>query len=261
MKPIIKWAGGKTKLLDQYRPRIPKDFGRYYEPFFGGGALFWDLLPQRAAISDANPHLIEALTHIKWRPDPLICALERHQKQHSEEHYYRVRAIDPLTLCPAEAAARFIYLNKTCFNGLYRENAKGQFNVPIGHYKNPCICDPNAIYATSKALQNATIACQDFAGTTKGATVGDLVFFDPPYHLDKSFNYKAGGFSPQDQIRLRDLAIELRDRGVNVMLSNSDCAFIRELYADFRIIETQRPGNISSDPKKRGPIAELLVLG
>lgn len=260
MKPIMKWVGGKGALLDQYRPHIPK-FDHYYEPFFGGGALFWDLLPQGATISDASPHLIGALVQIKWRRDPLICALQRHQAQHSEDHYYAVRAIDPLTLCPMEAAARLLYLNKTCFNGLYRENAKGQFNVPMGRYKNPRICDPDAIYAASEALQGVTIACQDFAETTKGASVGDLVFFDPPYHLTRSFNYKAGGFSLEDQIRLRDLAVGLRDRGIKVMLANSDCEYVRELYKDFTIVETQRPGNISSDPKKRGPIPELLVLG
>lgn len=259
MKPIIKWAGGKTALLDQYRCYTP-DFDRYYEPFFGGGALFWDLLPQRATISDANPHLIGALTQIKWRPDPLIVALERYKALHCESYYYSIRSIDPLTLCPVEAAARFLYLNKTCFNGLYRENSKGQFNVPMGRYKNPKICDPNAIYAASEALTRVGMFCQDFAETVKTAGAGDLVFFDPPYHLGNSFNYKAGGFSPEDQIRLRDLAIELRDRGVKVMLANSDCEHVRELYKEFKIVETRRPGNISSAPKKRGPIPELLML-
>lgn len=258
MKPIIKWAGGKTALLEQYRPHIPQRFGRYYEPFFGGGALFWDLLPHKATISDANAELIGALTQIKWRPGELIDRLEDHKIFHSKEHYYRTRA--NRSGSPMSRAARFLYLNKTCFNGLYRENAKGQFNVPIGRYKNPRICNPNAIYAASEVLQGVSIACQDFSETTKGASAGDLVFFDPPYHLDKSFNYKAGGFSPEDQIRLRDRAIVLRDRGVKVMASNSDCAFVRELYKDFKIVEIKRPGTISSDPKKRQPIPELLML-
>ena len=259
MKPFLKWAGGKAALLEQYAPYIPANFNHYYEPFVGGGAMFFHLTPKRASLSDANPELINAYVQVRDRPQELIDALFGHWKAHSNEHYYLVRGADPLELTTMERAARFVYLNKTCFNGLYRENKKGQFNVPIGRYKNPAICDRDAIMAASKALKGVEIYHAGWAGVDPIA--GDFVFLDPPYHLPGSFKYDRYGFGPIEHTALRDLATHWRASGVQVLLANSDCEFIRDLYSDWKQIEIKRNGNISSKKDGRQPVGELLMVG
>ena len=180
VKPILKWAGGKTQLITQLLPHVPERFGTYIEPFFGGGALFFTLQPERAIISDSNPELVNLYRQVATAVDSVIGCLKRYRN--TREGYYAVRAQDWHILAPAEAAARMIYLNRTCFNGLYRVNRKGDFNVPYGRYSNPRICDEANLRAASVLLKRADILCGDFAQVLdECAKPGDFVFLDPPY--------------------------------------------------------------------------------
>jgi DNA adenine methylase len=260
-RPFLKWAGGKSKLIQQYIPYIPKEFNTYYEPFLGGGALFFHLLPKSAVLTDINPELINIYRCVKDKTEPLIALLVEHQDKHNKDYYYRVRQRSYDT--DIERAARLIYLNKTCFNGLYRENSKGKFNVPIGQYKNPKICHPDLLYAASTALQSAQIEVKGFEEILKNAKSDDLIYFDPPYYpISTTSNftgYSRYCFSKNDQIRLRDVFAELAIRGVKVMLSNSDCELIRNLYSDFKIYNISAARAINSNAKKRGKIGEVLV--
>jgi DNA adenine methylase len=260
-RPFLKWAGGKSKLIQQYIPYIPKEFNTYYEPFLGGGALFFHLLPKSAVLTDINPELINVYRCVKDKTEPLIALLAEHQQNHNQHYYYQVRQYSYET--DVERAARVIYLNKTCFNGLYRENSKGKFNVPIGQYKNPKICHPDLLYAASTALQSAEIDARGFAEVMNYAKSNDLVYFDPPYYpISNTSNFTAYSrysFSKDDQITLRDVFAELASRGVKVMLSNSDCDLIRSLYTEFNIHHISAARAINSNAKKRGKIAELLV--
>jgi len=265
-RPFLKWAGGKSKLIPQYEKFFPKEFNNYYEPFLGGGAVFFHLLqtrsPFKAVLTDINADLINTYCCVRDHVEELIKLLEVHQKRHNSEYYYDLRNYHNLK--GLEAAARFIYLNRTCFNGLYRVNPKGEFNVPIGKYKNPNICNIDLLYSVSEALQSIEIAERGFEAVLDYAkTSEDFVYFDPPYYpLSDTSNftgYSRYSFSKDDQIRLRDVFAELANRGVKVMLSNSDCEFIRELYNDFEIREISAARAINSNSKKRGKIAEVLV--
>ena len=179
-KPILKWAGGKTQMLRYLLPKVPASYGRYIEPFIGGGAMFFALNPNDAVIADSNPELINMYKQVADHVDEVIFYLQ--QYKNTQEMFYNVRALEWLDLPAAEAAARTIYLNKTCFNGLYRVNKKGQFNVPFGKYKAPNFCDVEALYAASGALQNANIVCGDYLSVLKEyARPGDFIFLDPPY--------------------------------------------------------------------------------
>ena len=269
-RPFLKWAGGKSRLIEQYRPFLPTDFQRYHEPFLGGGALFFHLAPQlqaqrkRAYLSDLNPELVNVYQCVRDRLPPLIDRLSIHQQQHSEPYYYRVRAT--LETEPVARAARFIYLNKTCYNGLYRENSKGQFNVPIGRYKNPKICAPKLLQAASAALQIADISEQPFTAITQQAkNHQDFVYFDPPYHplseTSKFTAYSQYRFAAESQTTLRDIIRQLVSQNVQVLASNSDCPFIRELYADFDTQTITAARSINSKASKRGKITEVLVVG
>lgn len=261
-RPFLKWAGGKGKLIQQYIPYLPKKFKTYYEPFLGGAAVFFYLNPPSAALTDINAELVNAYRCVRDNVEELILNLEVHQLRHCRDYYYQVRQCPGVT--NLEKAARLIYLNKTCFNGLYRENSKGAFNVPIGKYKNPKICNPALLRSVSAALQNAQINVRPFEDILEHASsCDDFVYFDPPYHpLSPTSNFTAYSrysFTQDDQIRLKYVFAELAERGVKVMLSNSDCPFIRELYSDFNINSIIAPRLINSDARKRGNITEVLI--
>ncbi len=259
--PFIKWAGGKRSIIDELVRRLPAKFKGYWEPFVGGGALFFELHARftAATLSDSNFALAITYNAVKKTPDALIAKLEEHARKSSEDHFYKVRAQQALG-DPIEIAARFIYLNKTCFNGLYRVNKAGEFNVPWGRYSNPDVVTRENILACSTALQKARIEYRDF--DTIQPQEGDFVYCDPPYHLATSTTkYTKVDFSEKDQERLRDFALKLHRRGVNVMLSNSDTPFIRGLYAGstWRLAEVQAPRMINCKPEGRGNVGELLI--
>lgn len=261
-RPFLKWVGGKGQLISQYEPFFPTAFLTYYEPFLGGGAIFFRLLPRQAVLTDINPELVNVYCTVRDRVEAVIQHLEIHQRRHSQTYYYDVRANPGKTA--VEKAARLIYLNKTCYNGLYRENSKGQFNVPMGRYKAPKICHPELLRAVSQALKQTQIAEQPFDSVLKLAqTSHDFVYFDPPYYpisLTSRFTeYNRYAFSEADQIRLRDTFAQLAARGVKVMLSNSDCPFIRNLYQGFNIHPILAARSINSNAEKRGKITEVLV--
>lgn len=261
-RPFLKWAGGKGRLIQQYRPYFPQQFEHYYEPFLGGGAVFFYLLPSRSILTDINPALVNVYCCVKESVEAVIDKLLEHEIRHCADYYYHVRA-HPGT-DPIERAARLLYLNKTCYNGLYRENSKGQFNVPLGRYKNPRVCDPNLLRATSAALQTAQIEAAPFdAVLTHATSKQDFVYFDPPYYpisATSSFTaYNRHVFGEEQQIRLRDTVVELAQRGVKVMLSNSDCPFVRDLYRDFQIQTITAARAINSKAERRGKITEVLV--
>jgi DNA adenine methylase len=260
-RPFLKWAGGKSQLIQQYLDYFPKDYHTYYEPFLGGGAIFFHLLPQRAVLTDINPALVNVYECVRDRVEALIELLKEHERSHSLEHYYQTRSHPPRS--PLEQAARFIYLNKTCFNGLYRENSKGEFNVPMGKYKNPAVCQVEVLRSVSQTLSRVDLSIQSFDAVLTRATDQDFVYFDPPYHpisVTSSFTaYSRYAFGAADQERLRDVFVQLAQRGVKVMLSNSDCPLIRELYQDFTIHTILASRAINSNAQKRGKITEVLV--
>ena len=266
-RPFLKWAGGKRQLLPDLMVRLPECFAAYHEPHVGSGVLFFELaargvLPQ-AYLSDVNPSLIDTYIAVRDQVEDVIAILKKHQRRHDQDYYYLVRAIDPSRLPLAGRAARIIYLNKTCYNGLYRENKSGQFNVPFGRYKNPTICDALNLREVSRALQGADIARRGYASVFERAQPGDFVYFDPPYHplsATSSFTaYDRTGFTADDQRGLRDIFGELARRGVHVMLSNSDTPLIRELYAGFNMDRVYASRSINSKGNRRGKIAELII--
>lgn len=260
-RPFLKWAGGKTKLLTQYTQYFPKDFKTYYEPFLGGGAVFFYLQPKDAVVTDINLDLINAYCCVRDKLERLMPLLENHQQRHSKEYYYQVRS--HLVTTELERAARLIYLNKTCFNGLYRQNSKGLFNVPIGKYKNPKVYNPDLLGSVSKVLKSVKIEVRSFESVLDYAKLNDFVYFDPPYYplsLTSNFTaYSCYSFNEHDQVKLRNISIELAKSGVQVMLSNSDCPFIRELYKNFNIYEISAARAINSNAEKRGKITEVLI--
>lgn len=262
-KPFLKWVGGKRSIMKTLLENVPTDFNDYFEPFVGGGALFFELLPKSALLSDINSNLISAYSFIKKNPTPLIELLINHQSSHNENHYYEMRrqlkAEDTL-----EMTARFIYLNKTCFNGLYRENKKGEFNVPIGNYDNPLIADKSNIMACHSILKHPKIViCRlSFTESLLLPKKNDFVYLDPPYHKvsTSSFTrYNQNDFDENKQIILRDNCVKLHNNGVKFMLSNSDTPFINDLYKDFdiKVIGVNRA--INSDATKRGKVNEVLI--
>lgn len=260
--PFLKWAGGKRKLISQYEPFFPSRIARYFEPFLGGGAVFFHLAPKTAFLSDSNDALVALYRVVKDDVDRLIAKLKEHKNE--EAYYYRVRALSPDTLSPVERAARFVYLNKTCYNGLYRVNSKNEFNVPFGKYKKPRICDEERLRSASALLANATLTVSDFADAVEPAKKGDFVYFDPPYApLTKTANftsYTDKGFGEEEQVRLAETVARLAKKNVSVMVSNSDTPRIRDLYRAFRIVEVQAARAINSKGNGRGKVTELLVI-
>lgn len=261
IKPPIKWAGGKTQLLSQLRPLFPKGFNLYLEPFVGGGAVFFDLQPDRAVLIDSNYDLINFYQVVKNNLEELLRDLKKHKN--SKEYYYKIRSLDPDQMDSIERASRFLYLNKTCFNGLWRVNKRGKFNVPFGRYKNPNYGDKENLSLVNIALQNAEIICDDFSTVMEYTVPGAFVYLDPPYHpLSSTANftsYTKDSFGEEDQRRLAKVFRELDAKNCNVMLSNSDTKFIRGLYKDYDIRVVFARRMINSKGTKRGPIKELVV--
>lgn len=261
--PFLKWAGGKGRLLAQYAPYFPRDAGTYYEPFCGGGAVFFARAPERAVLADINPELVNVYTCVRDDVEGVIARLREHAAQHNSIYYYTVRAQQPGDLAPVARAARLIYLNHTCFNGLYRENARGEFNVPLGRYTNPAICDAANLRAACRALQGAAILHAPFDHVLERALPGDLVYFDPPYvplsATSRFTSYSRHTFGPAEQTHLRDVFAELARRGVRALLSNSDCAVTRDLYRDFPIVTITAARAINARADRRGKISEILV--
>jgi DNA adenine methylase len=264
--PFLKWAGGKRRLLSQYAPFIPpqESIAIYYEPFIGSGAVFFHLRPARAILADRNASLIQLYRAVQSNVEGVIAALLPHQNE--AEYFYRIRSQDVRQLTAVQRAARLIYLNKTCYNGLYRENSRGEFNVPFGRYKNPKICDPVRLRAAAAALANVTLQAADFADVLAKAGADDLVYVDPPYvplSQTSSFtSYSRHGFDENDQIRLAETIHELSDRGCRVMLSNSIAPLVYDLYNNgrYHLHEITARRNINSKANGRGPIKELLIL-
>jgi DNA adenine methylase len=263
-QPFVKWVGGKRALLGELRAHVPPAFGRYFEPFVGGGALFFGLSSriEHATLVDSNLELALTYQVIKKAPEVFLARLKRQAARHSAEHYYRMRERAPRD--PIATAVRFLYLNKTCFNGLYRVNRSGQFNAPLGRYTHPAIVSEANIRACSNALQKATVLHGDFESIRPLVQRGDLVYFDPPYHptTDDSFTaYTANNFTEKDQVRLRDFAVELGRQGVRVMLSNSRTRLIEDLYrrAPFTKHIVCAPRFVNCKPAARGPVQELLI--
>ena len=254
-KPILKWAGGKTQMLGELIPRVPKTYGRYIEPFFGGGALFFSLKPENAIIADSNPELINMYLQVAHHVDDVIECLQKYEN--TSEMFYEVRSLDWQTLPKAEAAARTIYLNKTCFNGLYRVNSSGQFNTPFGKYKNPKICDIDTLRLASEALRKADILCGDYILVLEHyAQPGDFVFLDPPY-LPISENsdfkrYTKEQFYEDDHIELAKMIGILHERGCYVILTNSNHPLVHQLYEQYKIevIHTKRHISCHGDTRK-----------
>lgn len=273
-KPFIKWAGGKRALIDSIINFMPKKFDSYFEPFVGGGALFFALKNQgileskKCILSDKNSELINTYQVIQKNPNTLLKELESLQKNHNKEHFYKIRNLDRdkdfKNANSVFKAARFIYLNKTCFNGLCRYNARGEFNTPMGSYKNPKIYDESLILNVSKALQNVEILSADFSDILVEARNNDFIYFDPPYYpLNKtsSFVSYTDIFLDAEQKRLNELFKSLDSKGIKVLQSNSNTSFIRNLYDDFQIIELEAKRAINCKGEKRGKITELLIKG
>jgi len=260
-KPFLKWAGGKTQLIPEILARVPARIGRYYEPFIGGGATFFALCPQKATLSDVNVDLIGAYVAVRDKPAQLIKCLKEHYCD--EAYYYEVRDQDPNSLSPVRAAARIIFMNRTCFNGLYRVNKKGLFNVPFGKYQNPKICDADNIMRVSEVLQGVDIRVQSVFDSVKRARKGDFVYLDPPYDpVSRTSSFTAYSNSPfgrPQQRQLAELFAKLAKRGVSVLLSNSDTPFIRELYRGFRVERVGARRAINSRSDKRGRVYEVMV--
>lgn len=268
MKPVLKWVGGKTQLLEHIRERIPTDFDTYYEPFVGGGAVLLDLSPKKAVVNDVNKELINLYTVIKDSPEALIKTLQKHKN--TPEFFYAMRSKDrnPKSykrLSPVTKASRIIYLNKTCFNGLFRVNSRGELNAPFGYYKNPTIFDATNIREVSEYFnQNlVTFMNEDFEKVVSSAKAGDFVYFDPPYDpisSSASFTgYSANGFSRVDQYRLKKCCDMLNEKGVKFLLSNSATNFILDLYKDYHIDKVSARRAINCKGNKRQCVQEVLV--
>ena len=261
-QPFVKWVGGKRRILDQIEPFLPDTIDDYYEPFVGGGALFFSNSDRikRAVLTDNNLELVLTYKVIQKEPQELIKRLREHAKRHSKTYYYKVR--EAVKSDPIAIAARLLYLNKTCYNGLYRVNKSGKFNAPIGNYKNPNIVQEDNILACHEKLQKATIRVGDFESITPPK--GSFVYFDPPYHPadEMSFTqYTEQGFTEKDQVRLRDFVAELHKNKVKVMISNSSTAFIEEIYKGkiFKKRTVMAPRFVNCKINKRGKVSELLI--
>lgn len=276
VRPFIKWAGGKGQLLPQLTQRLPHTFGRYHEPFVGGAALFFHLhntgrLHYGAALSDYNPELIGCYQVVRDHVEDLIELLRQHEQHRlSREYFLDLRRLDRepdfyQTHNQIERVARTLFLNRTCYNGLYRLNRKGQFNAPFGSYKNPNVCDADNLHAASIALQQVELRQADFSAVLEVARPGDLVYFDPPYvplSTTAAFTTYTGHiFGPDDQRRLAGVVQQLAERGVQVLLSNSDTPFSREIYHapglhHDTVLASRR---INCNGHKRGNVEELIV--
>jgi DNA adenine methylase len=272
VKPFLKWAGGKRQLLPQLQNHLPKPntYLKYYEPFVGGGALLFTLQPTLATINDSNSELINCYEVIRDSPQELIDALMWHQSRYSSDYYYKIRAWDrdrhyPDKFTPVERAARIVFLNKTCYNGLFRVNSKGFFNVPCGRYKTLNIFDESVLYSISEYLRNNIIEIlnTDFETAIEQACSKDFIYFDPPYDpvsTTASFTgYQRQGFDRDEQIRLKNVVDRLGERGCKVLLSNAFTDFIWNLYDGYHRFKIPATRAINSNAQKRGKIYEVLI--
>lgn len=277
MKPFLKWAGGKRQLLDvllQYTDNIGD--GRYFEPFIGGGSLFFALQRENSVINDFNPEIVNAYNVIKDSPEELIKLLKKHAKKNSSEYFYKVRELDRKEsfndFSPVEKAARTIYLNRTCYNGLYRVNSKGFFNVPFGRYKNPLICDEENIREISEYFNSNSISIRnlDFEAAVADAKDGDYIYFDPPYDYEdgKGFvGYIKEGFDHESLLRLKRVCDELISRNCRVLISNNDTEFVRATFNDdnfqivYETVPLQTKRSINSNGSGRNTGKEVLIYG
>lgn len=268
--PVVKWVGGKRQILDKIQKYVPKNITTYYEPFVGGGAVLFDIQPSKAVVNDINSELINLYQIIKDNVEDLIEDLKKHKNE--EDYFYQVRELDRdkarySLLTPIERASRVIFLNKTCYNGLFRVNRAGEFNTPFGNYKNPNIVNEETLKAVSKYFNKANITFlnKDYEEVLKGARKGAFVYLDPPYDPisdTASFTgYDKGGFDRDEQIRLKRTCDMLNKKGIRFLLSNSATDFIHDIYKDkdYRIEVIQAKRAINSDPSKRGEIDEVLV--
>lgn len=270
VEPILKWAGGKRQLLSEITGIFPERYNHYHEPFVGGGAVFFHLQPANGSINDLNSRLVNFYRIVRDHPKELIDENKRHEN--TEDYFYDAR--DEFNRLhkngekdkeeKIKEASLLLYLNRTCFNGLYRENSDGEFNVPIGNYTNPDFIQRERIKAASEALQETNICNEDFNYVSEVAEEGDLVYFDPPYEpVSKTANfndYHADGFGKEDQKRLRDIAVELAKDGIYVVLSNSPpVAELYKNYHDFHVNHVQAVRAINSDGDNRGEVSEVLI--
>ena len=268
LAPILKWVGGKRQLLNDILPLI-KSKGTYIEPFLGGGAVLFAHQPKKAIVNDYNSELMNVYQVIKSHPEQLIQLLQIHQNNNSEEYYYKTRELDRTEeykeLSPIQKASRIIYLNKTCYNGLYRVNSSGHFNSPYGKYKNPSIVNAPIIRAISKYFNDneITLLQGDYKEALKKAKKGSFVYLDPPYMpISSSANftgYTENGFGYKQQEELKKECDKLREKEIRFVLSNSDCSEIRELYKEYKIQTVQAKRAINSNSAKRGEINEVLI--
>ncbi len=263
---FVKWAGGKKQLLEQFEPFFPNKIDKYIEPFVGGGAVLFYILkayrPKEVIILDINGELINTYMIIKKDVENLIKELTKLRQLHNKEIYYKIRAEDPKLLSPLTRASRFIYLNKTCFNGLYRVNSKDEFNVPIGSYKNPSIFSEEDLREISQLLKEVDIKKGGFEECVNWAKKGDFIYFDPPYHPLKkeSFTtYSKDKFLEKEQKALKDVFSQLDKIGCKVMLSNSDTDFIKNLYKGYNLHIVKASRMINCDGKNRGKINEVVI--
>jgi DNA adenine methylase len=267
--PVVKWVGGKRQILDQIKKYVPKTISTYYEPFIGGGAVLFALQPHKAVVNDINLELINLYEVIKTDVERLIKDLQKHNNE--ERYFYGIRELDRNVtlynqLSPVQRASRMIYLNKTCYNGLFRVNKAGEFNTPFGNYRNPNIVNEITLRAVSKYFNKADLKFTrlDFEEALKGAKKGAFVYLDPPYDPvsdTASFTgYDKGGFNKAEQIRLKKVCDRLNERGIKFLLSNSATQFIKELYRDYRIEIIQAKRAVNSKADKRGEINEVLVM-
>lgn len=268
MKPILKWVGGKRQLMPEIENRIPSEYKNYYEPFLGGASVLIALQPENAFVNDINPELINVYKQVKEHEEKLINSLKKHKNE--SEYFYEIRSIDRdkklyKNLNLIERASRIIFLNKTCYNGLYRVNSRGELNAPFGRYKNPLICDEKNIREISSFFNNSNIEFynEDFEVFLSRCENGDFVYLDPPYDPvseSSSFTgYSSGGFSRNDQKRLKKICDQLNEKGVYFLLSNSDTDFINELYKEYNIDKVNAKRNINSNGSKRGSVKEVMV--
>jgi DNA adenine methylase len=261
-RPFLKWAGGKRQLLVELRQHVPEKINTYHEPMVGGGALFFAIKPRKAVLSDSNERLVRTYRGVRDAVEDVIGLLSGYP--HSKPFFLDLRAREIDSGTDAEVAAWMIYLNKTCFNGLYRVNSKDRFNVPFGHYKDPLICDAELLRACSTTLRSVKIEHEDFKAVGSRARPGDFVYFDPPYvpvSTTASFtSYTKGGFGVDDQRRLRDVAGKLKRKGAHVLLSNSSTPLVHQLYGEgFEHREVLAKRAINSKGSARGPVGELII--
>ncbi|MCK4731578.1 MAG: Dam family site-specific DNA-(adenine-N6)-methyltransferase [Methanophagales archaeon] len=259
VKPFLKWAGGKTKLIYHLLDFVPENFNNYFEPFLGGGSLYFALKPKKAYLSDINEELINTYAQVKNNVETLMFHLRG--MKYNKNFYYKIRSKDIKD--EIHKAAKFIYLNKTCWNGLYRVNSKGEFNVPFGKFKNPRIYDEENLNNISKLLKHAEIRVADFQDIVAMASRDDFIYFDPPFVTSANNNrfikYSSRIFSIEDQFRLKEVMEELSNKGCKIVVSNADHWIIKEYFKDFNINRVERKSLIAADKRKRRTITELII--